>query len=140
MIYYSKDKIKFVLPIKPRTKKNHGQLITLKTGKQIMLPAKSYLEFEREVIKFVKAHPKLKLELDVPINLKCCFYKDKNYKSDLVGYLQAIQDALVEAGVLKDDNTKIVYSTDGSFVDVDKDNPRIEILITFLKEKNGKDY
>lgn len=119
---------KFTIPVKPRTKKNHSQLVTLKTGKQLMLPSKAYREFLKEITKFFK--DKEYVVINAPINLKCIFYKDKDYRSDLVGYLQAIQDALVDVGFLFDDNAKIVVSTDGSRVMLDRANPRIEIEIT----------
>lgn len=123
--------IAFTLPVKPRTKKNHSQLVTLKTGRQMLLPSKTYKEFEKEVVNYIKKHPQLQLCIDEPINLECHFYKDKNYRSDLVGYLQAVQDALVKAGVLKDDNTNIVVTTNGSKVFLDREEPRIEVFISF---------
>ena len=70
-----------------------------------------------------------KVPVDCPVNLKCIFYKEKDYKGDLVGYLQAIQDTLVKAKVLLDDNHKIVASTNGSKVFLDREHPRIEIEI-----------
>lgn len=124
---------KFTIPVKPRTKKNHGQLVTLKTGRQLMLPSKAYQEFLKDIIAFFK-HQDFVI-IDKPINLKCLFYKDKNYKSDLTGYLQAIQDALVDVGFLEDDNSRIVVSTDGSRVYLDRENPRIEIEITESKDE-----
>lgn len=36
--------------------------------------------------------------------------------------------------VLSDDNCKIIVSTDGSYVDVDKWEPRTEVTITELEE------
>lgn len=44
--------------------------------------------------------------------------------------LEAADDALVTAGVLADDNSKIVVSHDGSRVLLDRDTPRTEIYIT----------
>lgn len=124
--------IKFTIPVKPRTKKNHGQIIHTKTGRHIMLPSQQYKEFEKDVIKYVTAEFGNIEPIDFKCNLKCTFYKDRNYQSDLVGYLQAIQDALVKAGVLKDDNTNIVNTVNGSEVRHDKNNPRIEVEITPL--------
>ncbi len=123
---------KFTIPVKPRTKKNHSQLVTLKTGRQILLPSKTYAEFEKSVIKWYKETSPIihNIHIDYPINLKCLFYKEKNYKSDLAGYLQAIQDTLVKVGMLEDDNHYIVESTDGSRVYLDRENPRIEVTIT----------
>lgn len=134
------DKLEFTLYVKPRTKKNHMQLVTLKTGRQMLLPSKQYKEFEKEVIEAVNdllLHECLKYEdlpISCPINLKCEFYKEKDYKADLMGYLQAIQDALVKADVLADDNHKIVVTTDGSRVYLDRENPRIEIEIDKLQK------
>ena len=41
----------------------------------------------------------------------------------------AIMDILVDARILKDDNSNIVAATDGSRVLYDKSNPRTEIFI-----------
>ena len=43
--------------------------------------------------------------------------------------LQAVDDILVEAGILEDDNYCIVAGHDGSRVYYDKQNPRTEIGI-----------
>ena len=43
---------------------------------------------------------------------------------------EAVDDLLVEAGILADDNSRIVISHDGSRVLYDKDNPRTEITIS----------
>lgn len=123
----------FTIPVAPRTKKNHGNIVTLKTGRTMMLPSKQYKEFEKKVVAFVKQNFKGTEAITEPINLCCKFYKDKDYKADLVGYLQAIQDALVKAGLIADDNHKIVASTDGSEIFLDREKPRVEITITFKK-------
>lgn len=123
--------MEFTLPVKPRTKKNSSSFVTLRTGRTILLPSKAYREFEKEVITNIKGMFGNLEPIDKPINLCCVFYKDKNYKSDLVGYLQAIQDALVKAKFLLDDNSNIVASTDGSRIELDRTNPRIEVKITW---------
>ena len=126
--------IEFTLPIKPRTKKNSSSFVTLKNGRTILLPSKYYRAFEKEAVSYVESLFGNLEPIDRPINLCCVFYKDKNHISDLVGYLQAIQDTLVKAGLLKDDNSNIVASTDGSRVELDRENPRIEVKITWKEE------
>ena len=49
---------------------------------------------------------------------------------DSLNLLAAIDDLLVEAGVIGDDNSKIVVAHDGSRGLYDKDNPRTEIIIS----------
>lgn len=87
------------------------------------------------------AVPQIKLqkpsfEIDFPVNLKCEFYMPTKGLVDLSALYEGIQDELVEAGVITDDNYSIVASHDGSGVYVDKDNPRMEITIT--RKEEGK--
>lgn len=49
---------------------------------------------------------------------------------DLVNLIEALQDVLVKAQVLADDNSQIVVSTDGSRVKLDRRHPRTEVDIT----------
>lgn len=124
----------FTMPIKARTKKNHSNIVTLKSGKTILLPSKAYREFEKEVCDFIKNQFGTNFTpIDFPINVKAIYYQDSNRKTDLCNYHAALHDALVKAKLLKDDNFKIVSSTDGSRVCVDKNNPRIFVEITKLE-------
>ena len=126
--------IKFTIPVKPRTKKNHSSIVTLKNGRTLLLPSKQYKEFEKQVCTFIHEAKHTSKPIDMPCNLRCIFYKEKNFRSDLMGYMQAIADALVKAEVFADDNSNIIASTDGSKVLLDRDNPRIEVEISFLNE------
>lgn len=122
------DGISFVTPFAPVTKKNHGRIVMC--GKYPkLLPSAAYEQYAKAVIPFLKTNFGMCGTIDYPVNLKCVFYLNKRRKSDLVGYLQAIQDVLVEAGILADDNRNIVASVDGSAVLYDKDNPRTEVTI-----------
>lgn len=71
-----------------------------------------------------------KVGIDCPVEVKCIYYRATKHRVDLTNLLAATHDLLVEAGVLADDNCKIVVSVDGSRVMHDKDNPRVEIEIT----------
>ena len=121
--------MKFTIPVAPRTKKNSQSFVTLRTGRTLLLPSKTYKEFEKKVVSWCKINLTDFEPLNSPVNMSCKFYMDKNYKSDLVGYLQAIQDALIKAGVIEDDNHNIIASVDGSEVLLDRSNPRIEIEV-----------
>lgn len=71
--------------------------------------------------------------IDYPVNVKCLFYMPTKRKCDLTNLLEAIDDIMVKAGLLKDDNYTIIEAHDGSRVLYDKDNPRTEIEITKMK-------
>lgn len=47
----------------------------------------------------------------------------------MTNLLEAVDDILVKAGILEDDNYKVLASHDGSRVFVDRKNPRTEIYI-----------
>ncbi|MEP6651842.1 MAG: hypothetical protein ABJA82_00695, partial [Myxococcales bacterium] len=64
--------------------------------------------------------------LDIPVNLTAVVYREKNL-GDLIGYLQAIADALESAEVVTND--RLIVSFDGSRMLKDPSRPRVEITI-----------
>lgn len=83
--------------------------------------------------KFVNDKNRVK-NIDFPVILKCYFYNYDNRTRDLSNYLEGIQDLLVKAEILKDDNFKIIIGHDGSRMFTDKENPRIEFWILKANE------
>lgn len=68
--------------------------------------------------------------IDTPCNVKMIFYLPDFRRRDLSNLIAAPLDVLVNSGVLKDDNWRIVRSHDGSTAYLDRENPRCEIEIT----------
>lgn len=122
--------IKISIPVKPVTKKNSQQIITNpKTGRPFIIPSKQFRDFEKECKPYML---QIKNEIGVikyPVNVQCIFYVDRKLKYDLTNLLEAIDDILVNYGILLDDNRDILAAHDGSRVFYDKFNPRIEITI-----------
>ena len=118
--------IKFTVPLPPITKKN-SQRIVIRGNRPIILPSEKYKEYEDAALWLI---PKRRDPIDFPVNVKCIFYMPSNRLSDLTNHLESIDDVMVKAGLLKDDNYKILASHDGSRVMVDKNNPRTEVEIT----------
>lgn len=119
--------IKFTIPLEPVSKKNSQQImINRATGKPFIMPSKKYKEYESAAMWFI---PKNK-RVDYPVNVKCLFYMPTHRKCDLTNMLEAIDDVMVKAGLLADDNFTVVESHDGSRVLYDKQNPRTEVEIT----------
>lgn len=126
----------FVLNVVPHSKKNSSQICTLKNGKTLLLPSKLYKQFEKECLLLIPED--LKKNIDKPVNIKAHFYCKTRRKIDLTNLLEALDDMLVKANVIVDDNRNIIASHDGSRVYWDKENPRIEIWIEELKEEYQK--
>lgn len=124
--------MKLVISGNPVSKKNHSQIIMVK-GHPRLIPSKPYREYEKVFQWQVPAAAKVRLNL--PHTLKCVYYMETRRRVDLNNLIAATADLLVKAGVLEDDNAQIVYSLDGSRVEYDKENPRVEIeLIPIARE------
>jgi Holliday junction resolvase RusA-like endonuclease len=118
--------VKLVLHGEPRTKKN-SQRIIMAGRYPKLLPSKAYVDYEEACLWQIPGWARV--HLDNSINLKCVYYMQTRRKVDLANLLEATCDILVKAGVIADDNSRIVASHDGSWVDYDKENPRVEIMI-----------
>lgn len=121
------DEIKITIPLNPITKKNSQNIyINKKTGRRFISTSENYKKYANACGFSI---PKIKT-IDTAVNVKCLFYMQTRRRVDLTNLLEAIDDILVNYGVLADDNYKIVFSHDGSRVFYDKENPRTEIYIT----------
>ena len=120
---------KIVIPLDPRTKKNHQQVV-LKNGRPRVVQNTAYRQYERDALYFLKPQG-----YNGPLNIRCLFYMKTRRKVDLTNLLAAIDDILVGAGTIEDDNCSIVIGHDGSRVFYDKENPRTEVYIERMNEE-----
>lgn len=119
--------IQFTIPLPPVTKKNSQQImINSKTGRPFVAPSKKYKEYERQALRFI---PKVAKPIDCAVNVQCRFYMPTRRKCDLTNLLEAVDDIMVKAGLLADDDYTIIQSHDLSRVFYDKENPRTEVFI-----------
>ena len=57
------------------------------------------------------------------------FYAPDKRRTDLSNKWESVADMLVEAGILEDDNTDILFEILLKFCGVDRENPRAELLL-----------
>lgn len=120
--------IEFTIPLVPISKKNSQQIMQNRsTGKPFVMPSKKYKEYEAAAQWYI---PIRKEPIDYPVEVKCLFYMDTRRKCDLTNMLEAIDDIMVKAGLIADDNYTIIVSHDGSRVLYDKEHPRTEVFIS----------
>lgn len=124
---------KFTLPIRPVTKKNSGQIV-MRGKYPILIPSKQYLQFEKDSLPYFYRVKQQVGVVNYPVNIQCIFYMDARRKVDLSNLLNAVDDAMVKSGLILDDNRDIIAGHDGSRVFHDKENPRIELEITEIKD------
>lgn len=104
----------------PRTKKNSPRI----AGKKV-LPSKAYTEYEEACLWQIRQRPRI----ETRCNVKAVYYMKTHRVVDLPNLENATLDILVRGGVLADDRCTIAYTMDGSYVDYDRENPRVEITI-----------
>lgn len=123
--------MEIVIQGQPRTKKNSSRIVLI-NNRHVLLPSKAYKAYERV------AHIQLARVQAVhgPVSVLCRYYlQDRAHWPDLVGLLQATSDILQAAGVIDDD--KYIVNYDGSMIaGLDKNNPRVEIIIHQITENS----
>ena len=134
---------KFTVYGNPVTKKNSSQIVQNRaTGRWFIAPSAQYKKYCKEVIKQIRNGwtDRPKEPIDYPVRVTYLFYKESRRLCDDLNHSAALDDILVQAGVLADDNRDIIESHDGTRVFWDKQNPRVEITITEMPEwKRWKD-
>lgn len=91
----------------------------------VVLPSKQFQQYEKDALKLL---PKRRT-IDYPANVRALFYMKTRRKVDLTNLLEALDDVLVKARIIDDDNSRLIVSHDGSRVLHDKTNPRTEVTI-----------
>lgn len=123
--------MEIVIQGQPRTKKNSSR-IALINNRHVLLPSKAYKAYEKvalmQLARVQAVHS--------PVSVMCRYYlQNRAHWPDLVGLLQATSDILQAAGVIDDD--KYIVNYDGSMIaGLDKDNPRVEIIIHQITENS----
>lgn len=112
----------------PRTKKNHQQIHRASSGRPFIAPGKEYQQYRKMCIWQVPQAARL--AIDYRVNVRCVYYMRTHRRCDLVNLLEATCDILTDAGVVLDDHSGIIAGHDGSRVQYDKHDPRVEITIT----------
>ena len=115
----------------PATKKNSSDIIFAnRNGKKvpIPLPSKAYRAYEKTALPQLRGL--INEPIEIRVNLKAVYYMKTHRIVDLNNLLEGTCDLLVAAKIIKDDNSRIVATHDGSEVLYDALNPRVEIDIT----------
>lgn len=122
------------IPLLCRSKKNSQQICYNKnTEKPFIRQSELYNNFERECGYFLN---KYRININIPINIKCTFYVPDKRKRDLTNLENAIADILVKYKVIEDDNYNIIQSWDGSRIIYEKGREETIIEINKIKEEN----
>lgn len=115
----------------PVTKKNSMRILRGIAGRPYVAPSKAFVDYEESCLWQIRSPQRA---ISARVNVRCVYYMKTRRRVDLANLIEATTDILVKAGVLEDDNSRIVAAHDGSRVDYDKDNPRAEIWIEEMED------
>lgn len=116
----------------PRTKKNSARILRTRSGTTFVAPSKAFEDYQTACLWQIRAPP---APFSARLNVRCVYYMKTARRVDLANLIEATTDILVKARVLEDDNSKIVAAHDGSRVELDRKNPRVEIEIEEMEEE-----
>lgn len=119
---------RFVIHGSPIVKKN-TQKAGIIAGHMRIYYSRQYKDWLRSAAYELSLQRRPAEPISTPIILSCKFFMQSNRRVDLSALYEGIQDLLVTAGVLEDDNFKIVIGHDGSRVSKDAGDPRMEIEV-----------
>lgn len=115
----------------PRTKKNSARILQGRGGRRFVAPSAAFEDYQTGCLWQIRAPPE---PISARVNVRCVYYMKTARRVDLANLIEATTDILVKAHVLEDDNSKIVAAHDGSRVELDRKNPRVEIEIEEMEE------
>lgn len=117
----------------PFTKKNSQRIIRNKrTGRPLVIQSKQSRVWENTAILQLQSAWRGRPPLTGPVSMAARVYRARAV-GDIGNFLAAICDAIERAGVVVND--KQIVNFDGSRLDVDRVNPRVEVVLT---EQDGR--
>lgn len=117
----------------PITKKNHMRILKAR-GRHFLAQSEQYTAYEQECMMQIPQYTRQSIA--DPVNVRTVYFMPTHRRVDLTNLMEATHDILVRANVLQDDNCNIIKTVDGSCVEYDKENPRVEIEITRYEGKS----
>lgn len=118
----------YVVTGNPIVKKN-TQKVVWRNRRPIVVYSAAYRSWWNNAMDELALQQKPAEPIDYPVLLVCKFFMQTLRIVDLSALYEGIQDTLVKAEILKDDNFNIIIGHDGSRVLLDRENPRTEVAI-----------
>lgn len=117
--------MKIEIPGQVPAQKNQKKM-SYRNGKPVLYTAKAVKDWQRDAQTFLQAH--YKGSADGKVYVYYMFYVKDKRRRDLDNMIATVNDALVRAGLLIDDDwTNLGIS--GADAELDRDNPRVEVFI-----------
>ncbi len=107
--------------------KKNSKIISCRGSRPLLFPSSNYKKWHddaSEQLKFYNKEENIEIE-----GIKLSFFMPDNRCSDLTNKAESVMDLLVDNGFLEDDSWQITGKIELIPCGVDKENPRVEIII-----------
>lgn len=106
--------------------KKNARQIFVKNGRIVNIPSKNHAIWEKQALLQLKSE--YRGHADKPVTIAYSFYVKDNRRRDLDNMIASINDVLVKAKLIEDDNWQTL-SIGGANAYIDKNNPRCELWV-----------
>lgn len=130
--------MRIVLNGDPVSKRRNQQVFNNK-GKTVIVPCREYRDYLKECIGQINAS-EVRRGVSEPVNVRCTFFLKHHRYVSLNELIEGAVEALTESGVLAGAHSDIIKGNDYSRIEYDSLNPRTEIVITPMIEKEGDEW
>jgi len=104
--------------------KKNSRILSMRGGRVMSFPSKAYSRWHKEAMKELGEIRGVRFERIIKIRIE--LYPETLRKFDLTNKAESVMDALVDAGILADDNWEVVPEVEIKYMRKDKVNPRAE--------------
>lgn len=130
--------MKITLNGEPISIRRNQQVLNNK-GRAVLIPSKEYRDYKQGCIEQIRAQGAANVVTEA-VNLRCTFFLKRYKYVSLNEMIESVCDILKEAGVIAGVHSGIIKATDYSRIEYDSLNPRAEIIITPMYEKEGEEW
>ena len=114
--------------------KKNSRINFVRNGRVMSIPSTKYQAWHKNASKDLSVPVK---PIQNIIQVTLSFYAPDRRKADLTNKAESVMDLMVDNNILEDDNWYIVRNVVLRFIEVDKENPRCEVDITYGELESG---
>lgn len=137
MLTKEKERLLIKCPLKIKIGERGRRLYRINFNEVNNLHFQTYNNLKKSFKSNIESQLKKGLVIETPVTVTYKLYKESARKSDKMNFISItskfLLDALVELGVIEDDNDDFIKDEIILPTEIDRENPRVEVIIKTIK-------